>query len=157
MLGHFVLDSKIKKERRHDSDEKDDCSEPGIPSHLVPPNHRACVHRWDRSSCADFMRSFYNGTLHLFGGFGDRKAPRRSRGSKDRTGGSAGAVQYTPAARLQTLHATALVCSSDVPLRHDGGDQSLWHFVISFRSSRAIMSVTLISLEYGPRQSCLSP
>jgi hypothetical protein len=36
-------------------------------------------------------------------------------------------------------------------------DYNLWRFLISFRSSRAIMSVTLISLEYGPRHSCLSP
>jgi hypothetical protein len=38
-----------------------------------------------------------------------------------------------------------------------GGNQSLWRFLISFRSSRAIISVTLNSLAYGPRHSCLSP
>jgi hypothetical protein len=36
-------------------------------------------------------------------------------------------------------------------------DHGLWRFLISFRSSRAIMSVTLNSLAYGPRHSCLSP
>jgi hypothetical protein len=30
-------------------------------------------------------------------------------------------------------------------------------FLISLKSSRATITVTLISLEYGPRQSCLSP
>ena len=37
------------------------------------------------------------------------------------------------------------------------GDLSLCRFLISLRNSRAIMTVTLASLAYGPRHSCLSP
>lgn len=50
--------------------------------------------------------------------------------------------------------------ATDVESRNfgcDAGSHNLWRLLISLRSSRAIMSVTLNSLEYGPRQSCLSP